>query len=183
MGKCALNRKKSRRERYDEKKEHSTVFPISLCAINFMHDGNIGYLIRAAACFGAERIHVIGSMPEKNALNRSSGTLSDYVKVNKYNTPVDFLDYAREKNYKIVSAELVEDAEPIDTYDFDFNRHICLVVGNEQSGIPTEILKNSEKIYIPMPGVGYCLNTSQAANIMLYEAVKQYKNKTNQITI
>jgi len=25
-----------------------------------------------------------------------------------------------------------------------------------------------------MPGVGFCLNTSQAANIILYEATKQY---------
>jgi tRNA(Leu) C34 or U34 (ribose-2'-O)-methylase TrmL len=50
------------------------------------------------------------------------------------------------------------------------------VVGNESTGVPIEILLNSEKIYIPMPGVGFCLNTSQAANIVLYEAVKQYKN-------
>ena len=49
------------------------------------------------------------------------------------------------------------------------------MVGNEQSGIPTEILKNSDKVYIPMPGVGFCLNTSQTANIMLYEAVRQYE--------
>ena len=27
-----------------------------------------------------------------------------------------------------------------------------------------------------MPGVGYCLNTSQAANILLYEATTQYQN-------
>ena len=35
------------------------------------------------------------------------------------------------------------------------------------------ILANSEKIYIPMPGAGFCLNTSQTANIMMYEAVRQ----------
>jgi len=28
-----------------------------------------------------------------------------------------------------------------------------------------------------MPGVGYCLNTSQAANILLYEAVKQFEGR------
>ena len=38
-----------------------------------------------------------------------------------------------------------------------------------------EILLNSEKLYIPMDGIGYSLNTSQAANIAVYEAVKQYK--------
>jgi len=50
-----------------------------------------------------------------------------------------------------------------------------LVVGNEQAGIPTEILARSDVVYIEMPGVGYCLNTAQAANIILYEAIKQYE--------
>ena len=39
--------------------------------------------------------------------------------------------------------------------------------------IAIEILRNSDKVYIPMPGVGFCLNTSQTANIFLYEAAKQ----------
>jgi len=30
-------------------------------------------------------------------------------------------------------------------------------------------------VYVEMPGVGYCLNTAQTANILLYEAVKQYE--------
>ena len=34
-------------------------------------------------------------------------------------------------------------------------------------------LLKSNRIFIPMPGAGACLNTSQAANIMIYEAVKQ----------
>jgi tRNA(Leu) C34 or U34 (ribose-2'-O)-methylase TrmL len=51
------------------------------------------------------------------------------------------------------------------------------VVGNETTGVPTQILVNSKIIYIEMPGVGYCLNTAQTANIMLYEAVKQYKKQ------
>ena len=66
---------------------------------------------------------------------------------------------------KVISAELVEGARPLSSYTFDFSRPVCLVVGNEQVGVPTEILMQSEVLYIPMPGVGYCLNTAQAANI------------------
>jgi tRNA(Leu) C34 or U34 (ribose-2'-O)-methylase TrmL len=53
-----------------------------------------------------------------------------------------------------------------------------VVVGQEQSGVPVDILVNSEKVCIPMPGAGYCLNTSQAANIFLYEATKQYAQRS-----
>ena len=137
-------RDKTRRERYDEKKRNAKVFPISLVCVNFQHDGNFGYLIRAAACFGAECIHVIGSVPTRSAIDSLSG--------------------------------ICKDSKPITVHHFNFDSHVALVVGNEQIGIPVEILQNSEVVYIPMPGVGYCLNTSQTANIMLYEATKQYEN-------
>ena len=75
----------------------------------------------------------------------------------------------------MVSAEITENSKSIYSYSFNFASNICLVVGNEESGVPIEILKNSDTVYIPMPGIGFCLNTSQAANILLYEAVKQYQ--------
>jgi len=170
-------RKKTRKERYDEKKIHANNFPISLACINFQHDGNLGYLIRAAACFGADRIHVIGSVPPRSVLNPLSGSLYDYVKIKQHSSPMAFLDYIKDNEMGLVSAEICEDAEPITSYRFDFSSPLALVVGNEESGVPIEILKNSKKIYIPMPGVGYCLNTSQTANIMLYEAVRQHQRQ------
>jgi len=139
-----------------------------------MHDGNLGYVIRAAACFGAQNIHVIGSIPSRSVLEPLSGSLYDYVTIKKHRNPRDFVDYAREEGIKLVAAELVDAAVPLSSYNFSFGRPLCLVVGQEECGVPVEILKNSDTVYIPLPGIGYCLNTSQAANIMLYEAIKQY---------
>ena len=169
-----VTRSKTRRERYDDKKRNTNTYPISLCCVNFQHDGNLGFLIRSAACFGAKLLHVIGTVPPRNSLNSLSGSLYDYVEIIQHNTPTAFLSYARSKKIKLISAEICEDAIPIDTYKFNYISDVCLVVGNESTGVPIEILLNSDKIYIPMPGVGFCLNTSQAANIVLYEAVKQY---------
>ena len=170
-------REASRKQRYDKKRKYAKTYPISLCAINFMCDGNLGYLIRSAACFGTECVHVIGSVPARKDINPASGTLYDYVKIKRYDTPQDFLDYAKSNNIKIISAEVDETAESLTSYNFNFDRRLALVVGNEQSGIPVEILKVSEKVYIPMPGVGFCLNTSQTANILLYEAVRAYEKR------
>jgi len=176
IGRMVANRDKTRRERYDDKKRNTNTYPISLCCVNFQHDGNLGFLIRSAACFGAKLLHVIGTMPNRSSVNSLSGSLYDYVNIIQHDTPTAFLSYVRDKKIKLISAEICEGAIPIDTYKFNYNSDICLVVGNESTGVPIEILLNSEKIYIPMPGVGFCLNTSQAANIVLYEAVKQYKN-------
>jgi len=168
-------RQKTRRERYDNKKNNAKNYPISLCCVNFKHDGNLGYLIRSAACFGAESIHVIGAVPSRKVLQPLSGSLYDYVEIKQYSNPSAFLDYARINGIKIISAELAEDSKSLFAHRFNFDSRVCLVVGNEETGVPIEILRNSEKLYIPMPGVGFCLNTSQTANIALYEAVKQYE--------
>lgn len=168
-------RDKTRRQRYDEKKRYADTFPISIVCTNFQHDGNFAFLIRAAACFGAECIHVIGHVPPRSDLYAQSGSLYDYVKIEKHVSPAAFLDYAKSNKIRLVSAEIFKGAKPITSYSFNFDSPLALVVGNEGLGVPPEILHNSEIVYIPMPGVGFCLNTSQTANIILYEATKQYQ--------
>jgi len=168
-------REQTRRERYDKKFKTAKKYPISLCAINFRIDDNLGYLVRSAACFGAERLYVVGHVPSRRSIKSSSGSLIDYVEIISFSTPREFVDHTKNEGIEIVSAELVEGARRLSTYDFNFDRHLCLVVGNERSGVPPEIISNSDVIYIKMPGIGYCLNTSQAANLMLYKAVTQYE--------
>ena len=170
-------REETRRQRYDSKLKTAKKYPISLCAINFRVDDNLGYLIRSAACFGAERLYVVGHVPERSRIKAASGSLIDYVEIVSFATPRDFVDYAQSEEIQIVAAELVEEARPLASYAFSYASHLCLVVGNEESGIPTEIIQNSQVLYIEMPGVGYCLNTAQAANILLYEATKQYNQR------
>ena len=168
-------RVETRRERYDKKLKTAKTYPVSLCAINFRVDDNRGYWVRSAACFGAERLYVVGHVPPRSYLKASSGSLTDYVEIEQFSRPSEFLTQMQLEGIQIVAAELVEGARPLASYSFNFDRPICLVVGNEQIGIPTEILANSDLVYIEMPGVGYCLNTSQAANILLYETIKQFK--------
>ena len=169
-----ITRSETRRQRYDSKLKIAKKYPISLCAINFRVDDNLGYLIRSAACFGAQHLYVVGHIPKRSHIKASSGSLIDYVEIIQFATPRDFVDHTKSEGIQIIAAELVEGARPLSSYNFDFNRHVCLVVGNEEIGVPSEILSQSDVVYIQMPGVGYCLNTSQAANVILYEAVKQY---------
>ena len=101
----------------------------------------------------------------------------------QFANPAEFLTQMEAEGVQLVSAELVPEARSFFTYKFNFSRHICLVVGNEQTGVPAEIIHNSDGVYIEMPGVGYCLNTSQAANILLYEGTRQYSKKRSWETI
>ena len=169
-------REETRRQRYDRKLKNAKKYPISLCGINFRVDDNLGYLIRSVACFGAEKLYVIGHIPERSNLKASSGSLIDYVEIIQFSTPRDFLDYTENQRIQIVAAELVEEARSLSSYNFNFDRPVCLV-GNEHSGVPAEIIKKAQVVYIEMPGAGFCLNTAQTANILLYEAINQYEKK------
>lgn len=171
-------RTETRRQRYDKKINNAKTYPLSLCAINFRVDDNFGHLVRSAGCFGAKTVYVVGHVPERSEIKSSSGSLVDYVDIIQFSTPQEFLEHCRKEEIKVVSAELMEGAEPLSSYDFSFDNHTCLVVGNESTGVPAEITSSSDVVYVEMPGVGYCLNTAQTANIFLYEAVKRYENQT-----
>jgi tRNA G18 (ribose-2'-O)-methylase SpoU len=56
----------------------------------------------------------------------------------------------------------------IKTFNIQSNTDYVLVIGNEYTGIPEEILFHSEHLHIPMPGIGYCLNSAMAASIGCY---------------
>ena len=166
-------RNETRRQRYNMKQQESKSFPVEVACINFKHEPNIGYVIRAAACFGASRVNLIGSGPESKELRELSGTTSDFIQINNFSNPHEFLTYCRNNNIQIVSAELTDTARSIYDYQYPTDSKVCIVVGNEQTGVPSDILQHSEIVQIPMPGVGWCLNTAQTANIMLFEYTKQ----------
>ena len=166
-------RTETRKERYNKKVNSSFKYPVEIACVNFKHEPNIGYVIRAAACFGSPVVNIIGDCPSDKVLKMLSGTTSDFIKLQKFSNPHMFLEYCRTNDIKVVSAELTENSRSLYDYTFPKNNKICIVVGNEQTGIPADILQHSDIVQIPMPGVGYCLNTAMSANIMLFEYTKQ----------
>lgn len=157
----------------DKIKQGAITYPVSLGSVNFMTDSNLGYLIRSAACFGAEEVLVIGSVPSYRELRQLSCGTASWMKIRQFRNPSEYLAYTRENNILVVSLELTSDAINIMDYEFPKDRRITILAGNETYGVPAEIIMNSECLYIPNPGYGACMNTAQAANVALYEYVRQ----------
>lgn len=172
----------TRRQRYNAKLQSRIEMPVSIATINFIHEVNIAYVIRAAVCFGARNVIIIGDIPDRHTINELSGSMLDYASIIKFPNTHEFLEHCRAKSIKLISAELpehCEDGMSLFDYRFDFNNEYCIVVGNECYGIPPEIIKHSQLLYVPMPGVGFCLNTAQTANVIAYECSKQYAEWRN----
>jgi tRNA G18 (ribose-2'-O)-methylase SpoU len=169
-------RNETRAERYSKKKENAVSLPFSFCATYFQVDGNIAYLARALTCFGGTEMHIIGKVPDRAELKRLSGGHSELLdRVYYYPNPSSFVAHCRKNNKKIVAAELCEGACNLHEYRWDFSAHNVICVGNEMDGVPTEILASATaKVYIPMPGRGFCLNTSQTGNVIAYDFSMKY---------
>lgn len=167
-------RYQTRRQRYEQKKKIAHEMPLSFVAINFQCDDNLAFLIRTAACYGAKEVCVIGSIPERSKIKRTSGGTIDYMKIRQFSNPRKFLSYVRENNISLISAELTDNSTSLYDFKFDFNNHTAIVLGHETVGVPNDILFNSKVLYIPMLGPGYCLNTSQAGTAFVTEYARQY---------
>lgn len=173
-----LHRSETRNQRHQRKLRELVKLPVSVATVNFRSEANIGFVVRSCACFGAMRVHLIGSMPNRHIMNALSGSTYDWVDVVQYPSPEAFMEAARNQHAKVVAFELPTDNFPavsLEEYEFDFSRESIIVVGNENLGVPPSILQHAERVFIPTSGIGFAMNTSQAATIGLYEFAKQYK--------
>ena len=166
-------RDQTRADRYLSKVAGAKQIPVSVATVNFICDGNLGFVVRAMACFGAKNLHVIGAIPPYRELTSLSGGLNKFVDIHQYSHPSDLVRFVKQEAMSLVSVELDVRSKSLHEAILPLNQ-IMLVLGHETTGVPEEILHQSDLIvHIPMPGVGYCLNTSQAGNIVLYEMAKQ----------
>lgn len=165
-------RTETRRQRYEIKLPKSKRFDINYGTVNLIHEANIAHLSRSAACFGFSNLHVIGGLPERAILKPVSGSLIDYTPIRVFQSEEEYLE-AIQGRY-LVAIELCSESIPIQEFKFPKNIGIELFTGHEELGVPGVICEKADAIvHIPMPGFGFCLNTSQAANIIGYECLKQ----------
>jgi tRNA(Leu) C34 or U34 (ribose-2'-O)-methylase TrmL len=131
--------------------------------------------MRAAACYGASSVHCIGYVAPETELKKFSGSMNKLVPLFQHRNCHEFLEWKREHDPTghLVTAELRDGSVDINRFRYPKD-HTYIVVGNEMAGVPEELIINSSAlVHIPMPGPGFCLNTSQTANVMAYEYIRQ----------
>ena len=179
-------RTQTRRERYEAKKNSAKKLPIQICTVNFQNEKNYAEACRIAACFGVEKINVIGGPGlSRGVLMALSGTTQDLTETQFFSNPSEFVEHCRENDIKIICLELSEEfgIKPQSLHDykfiFDDNQNVVICTGGESSGVPIELLLNSDVVYIYSPGEAFCLNTATTMGIAVNEAVKQYMERVN----
>lgn len=129
---------------------------------------NVGSIFRSSDAFGISKIYLCGitPTPPRNDLEKTALGAEKTVSWEYKSDVVALVEKLKEKGIKIVVLETTPDI-PIDKTKFDFP--LCLVIGNEISGVNKKILELSDQIvYIPMYGQKESLNVSVAFGIAGY---------------
>lgn len=143
---------------------------------------NFGSIIRTAVCAGFDAIvfpsrrnATVNATVEKS----SAGAVNriDLIMVNSLSNAVEKL---KDNDFWVIATDL--DAKD-NYYDIDYcNMNFAIVMGSEKAGISSTILKNSDfRIKIPMLTNFDSLNVANAASIVIYEALKQTIQKSDNV--
>ena len=139
---------------------------------NLQDPGNIGTIIRSANAFNFDTIVLSDTSVNKynDKLIRASQGMLFKTNVITRNL-VDFLNTAKEENYKICITD-VTDGKKINTIKNEDK--VIIVMGNEGQGVSDYVRNYADtNIYIPMNSTCESLNVAVATSIIMYELNKE----------
>ena len=134
---------------------------------------NMGAIARTAECTGTSALilpdHGSAALNE-DALKTSSGALLRIPVCREPNLKT-VVNLARQFGYQVVAAT---EKGTVHYRSVDFRKPTLLIMGNEETGISSELLKMSDiRAKLPIVGEVASLNVSVAAGVFLYEALEQ----------
>jgi 23S rRNA (guanosine2251-2'-O)-methyltransferase len=138
---------------------------------------NLGAVLRTADAAGADGVVI----PERRAVGvtptvtKASAGASEYLPIAKVTNIARTVDELKEKNIWVVGL----DERGKKTYDeLDYNMDCAIVLGAEGKGVHELVRKKCDfLVSIPMLGKISSLNVSVAAGVVLYEIVRQRRNR------
>ena len=150
-------------------------FIVILDSIEDVH--NLGSIIRTAETAGVHGIII----PKRRAasvnstVSKVSAGAVEYMKIARVNNLNETIKYLKEQGLWICGTDINTN---IDYDKQDYTGSIAIIIGNEGSGISRLVKENCDfLVKIPMKGKITSLNASVSAGIIMYEVLKQRKNK------
>lgn len=138
--------------------------------------GNLGAILRSADAAGADGVIVCGKGADiynPNVVRASMGALFTIPVVES--TAEEAIGWLKDKGITILAA--TPDAD-VNYFDADLSGTCAIVMGSEHEGLSNVLLKAADiKVMIPMKGKADSLNLSTATAVILYEAVRQRREK------
>lgn len=144
--------------------------------IRSMH--NVGSVFRTADAFGIKEIILSGytPIPPRPEITKTALGAEKSVKWSPFLTILDANLYLKELNYLLVGLEQTDSSILINNLPIQESTKICLISGNEITGIDDQIIPILDHIVeIPQYGKKHSLNVSIATGIALFSIHELYR--------
>lgn len=148
---------------------------------NVLDTYNIGSIFRLADAVAAKKVYLCGQTetPPNTRIKKASINTTEWVEWEYAETAVSAISNIKNQisNIQIIAIEQSEQALQVNKnsvqYDkFIYKLPICLIVGNETTGVSKEVLEICDgTVEIPMFGVNKSLNVIVSLGIVLYKVI------------
>lgn len=131
---------------------------------------NLSRIVRTAGCCGVSRVICAGAGKVLSKIARDG---ADTVEIRVHRTLPPVLADLRGEGYQLVGLEQTNAS--LNLHEFAFVRKTVLVVGNERTGLPDDVLRVLDQaVEIPVYGLPYSYNAATATDMALYEYCRQF---------
>lgn len=148
-------------------------FPPKRELVFFLYDveypSNVGSIFRLADACGVKEIYITGITPDPVSpkIRKIARYKIKSIRWKRVKNVEPVFNQLRERGFSICALEIADEAEIY--FKESFPSKVCLVVGNEDHGIPNKVLsKCDSSIFIPMYGKGKSLNVHVALSVVAY---------------
>ena len=139
--------------------------PMIVILENLVGDFNISSVVRSANAFAMRSVYICG---RKQWDRRGAVGTHHYINVHHAPDTISVIKGVRSAGYKVVAAELTEDAIALPNYNWD--SHTAVVFGEEGRGISPEVLDSvDEVVYVPQFGTVRSMNVATVAGMFMYD--------------
>jgi 23S rRNA (guanosine2251-2'-O)-methyltransferase len=150
---------------------------IILLAHNIRSLWNVGSFFRTADALQIERIILSGytALPPRREIHKTGLGAEEWISWEHADEPMTAIDRYRSEGYRIVALE--QDPKAIALESYAPQAKTLLIVGNEISGVPRDLLDRSDDIVqIGMHGKKESLNVAVATGIAVWHLRARTQN-------
>jgi tRNA G18 (ribose-2'-O)-methylase SpoU len=143
---------------------------------------NVGSIFRTSDAVRIEKLYLTGFTPypprkeiEKTALGATESVPWEHAR-----DPLPLLDRLKSRRIRLCALELTDKSVSYDSITME-DYPLCLVVGNEITGVSRAVLDHCELgIEIPMAGIKHSLNVAVAYGVAIFELAKIWRTRQPQ---
>ncbi len=164
----------------DEFKEAEKL-PVILVLDNVRSLNNIGSVFRTADAFRFKAIYLCGftATPPHREIHKTALGATETVDWKYFETTLEALAELKKQGFWLVSVEQAEQSTLLSQMQWDVEKPVALVFGNEVEGVDQAVVDASDLVLeIPQLGTKHSLNISVSVGVVAWDYVDFYLSKS-----